>query len=51
MKPPSGGPLGTIIAIIVGAVTVAGAGLLIGLVIRNRPETDEIAAEAVTAEP
>jgi hypothetical protein len=51
MKPPSGGSIGTIIAIVVGVMTIACAGVLFALVIRRRPDTDEIPADAVTAEP
>jgi hypothetical protein len=51
MKPPSGGSIGTIIAIVVGAITIACAGILFALVIRRRPDADEIPADAVTAEP
>jgi hypothetical protein len=51
MKPPSGGSIGTIIAIVVGVMTIACAGVLFALVIRRRPDTDEIPADAITAEP
>jgi hypothetical protein len=47
MKPPSGGSIATIVAIVVGAVTVAAAGFLIALVVRKRPDADEVPADAV----
>jgi hypothetical protein len=50
MKPPSGGSIATIIAIIVGAMTIAGAGLLFAMVIRRRPDADEVSGDAATAE-
>ncbi|GAA1807955.1 hypothetical protein GCM10009835_28710 [Planosporangium flavigriseum] len=39
-----------IIAVVVGALTVVGAGLLIGMVVRNRPDAEEISADTLTAE-
>ncbi|GIG76177.1 hypothetical protein Pfl04_45810 [Planosporangium flavigriseum] len=50
LKPPSGGSIVMIIAVVVGALTVVGAGLLIGMVVRNRPDAEEISADTLTAE-
>jgi hypothetical protein len=35
----------------VGALTIAGAGLLVALALRNRPDADDLPAEIVTADP
>jgi hypothetical protein len=50
MNPPSGGSMATVIGIAVGVLTLAGAGVLIALAVRKRPDLEEIPADAATAE-
>jgi hypothetical protein len=49
-KPPSGGSIATIVAIVVGVMTIAGGGVLFALVLRRRPDPDEVPGDAVAAE-
>jgi hypothetical protein len=51
VDPPSAGSIGTVIGIAVAVLTLAGAGTLVALAMRRRPDVAEVPADAVTAEP
>jgi hypothetical protein len=42
--------MATVIGIAVGVLTLAGAGVLIALAVRKRPDLEEIPPDAATAE-